>query len=471
MIHSIRSRLILWFIVPLILLIPASLLISQYVLTHRIDDSFDSMLRMGAERFEERLFVAEGQVRINMHYFSVNSLGTGGEGKLFYRVTDAQGNLLAGFEGLEGPDEAQEGEVFYDTFFAGNELRALRLYIPVRGASYNDPVEVLVAESKEGRKHLLQEFISSVLMINLGLGLTLLLIALFAIHKGLLPLKRIESALHKRSAHDLSPLREKVPKEINTLVDSINHLMVKIKQNVQHIQQFNADVSHQLRTPISEIRVLTEIAEKHCHDPLIKEQLRAIRKTTDYAAHTTQQLLKYAKTKSDLIDHSALTVQDLQPICREACTRLLNRIIKRGQELEFLVDNAVFFVKCDAIMVQWLLTNLIDNASVHAGGASSDYTGVIRVCLTQERDKACLSVEDEGVGIPDEAMQHVTERFYRVNRDEKGSGLGLAIVSQVAGSHGAELKIEKTEKGGLRVLVLFPMVTSHQITQEGGGED
>jgi len=418
------------------------------------------MLRMGAERFEDRLFVAEGEVRINMHYFSVNSLGTGGEGKIFYRVMDAKGNLLAGFEGLDGPDDTQQGEVFYDTFFAGNDLRALRLFIPVRGASYDAPVEVLVAESKEGRKRLLQEFLSSLLFINVGLGITVLLIALFAIHKGLLPLKRIESALHKRSAHDLSPLEEHVPKEISTLVESINHLMVRIRQNIQHIQQFNADVSHQLRTPISEIRVLAEMAEKRCDDPIIKEQLHSIRKTTDYASHTTQQLLKYAKTKSDLVDHSSLCEQDLQPICREACTRLLNRILKRGQELELIADDKPFLVRCDSIMVQWLLTNLIDNASIHAGGGDSEYTGVIRVILTQVDDRVCLSVEDEGVGIPDEAIQHVTERFYRVNRDEKGSGLGLAIVSQVADSHSAELKIEKTDKGGLKVLVQFPLVTS-----------
>lgn len=468
---SIRARLILWFIVPLVLLIPASLLTSQYVLTHRIDDSFDSMLRLGAERFEERLFVAEGEVRINMHYFSVNSLGTGGEGKLFYRVKDSKGSLLAGFKGLEGPDDTLNGEGFYDTVFAGEELRALRLFIPVRGAPDDAPVEVLVAESKEGRKILLQEFLSSLLVINLGLGVVVLFIALFAIHKGLLPLRRIESALHKRSAHDLSPLTEKVPKEVSTLVESINHLMVKIRHNMQHIQQFNADVSHQLRTPISEIRVLAEMADRQCQDPLIKEHLFSIRKTTDYAAHTTQQLLKYAKTKSDLVDPSTLSIQDLQPICREACARLLNRIIKRGQELEWIADETPFFVRCDAIMVQWLLTNLIDNASIHAGGAETDYKGVIRVSLTRQDGKVCLCVEDDGVGIPDEAMHHVTERFYRVNRDEKGSGLGLSIVNQVADSHSAELMLQKAVKGGLKVQVLFPLVTSQHLAQQGGGKD
>ncbi|MFN3881969.1 MAG: sensor histidine kinase [Nitrincola lacisaponensis] len=463
MIQSVRSHLILWFIVPLTLMIPLSLYVSQYVLTQRIDDSFDSMLRMGAERFEERLFVAEGEVRINMLYFSVNSLGTGGQGKLFYRVRDAQGRLLTGFEGLQGPGNLLEGEGFYNTVFAGTDLRALRLFIPVRGAT--EPVEVIVAESREGREHLLQEFLSNLLAINVGLGISVLLIALFAIHQGLSPLKRIESALRKRSAHDLSPVEEKVPAEVSALVDSINHLMVKIRHNMQHIQQFNADVSHQLRTPISEIRVLAEMSEKQCDDPQLKQQLRAIRKTTDYASHTTQQLLKYAKTKSDLVDHASLAVQDLQPVCHEACARLLNRVLQRGQELELIADERPFPVRCDPIMVQWLLTNLIDNASVHAGGADADYQGLIRVRLTEQSGLACLSVEDAGVGIPDEAMQHVTERFYRVNRDEKGSGLGLAIVSQVAQSHGAQLQLRRSSTGGLLVSVLFPLVTDQQLAQ------
>ncbi|WP_417578942.1 sensor histidine kinase [Nitrincola sp.] len=465
MIQSVRSHLILWFIVPLVLMIPLSLYVSQYVLTQRIDDSFDAMLRMGAERFEERLFFAEGEVRINMHYFSVNSLGTGGQGKLFYRVKDAQERLLTGFKGLQGPGAAFEGEGFYDTVFAGTELRALRLFIPVRGATAGELVEVIVAESREGRENLLQEFVSSLLAINVALGLSVLALALFAIHQGLSPLKRIELALRSRSAHDLSPVEEQVPSEVSTLVNSINHLMVKIKQNMQHIQQFNADVSHQLRTPISEIRVLAEMSEKHCNDPVLKQHLRSIRKTTDYAARTTQQLLKYAKTKSDLVDHAALNVQDLQPACREACARLLNRILKRGQELEFIADEREFPVRCDPIMVQWLLTNLIDNASVHAGGLDADYHGVIRVRLTEVMGSACLSVEDEGVGIPDEAIQHVTERFYRVNRDEKGSGLGLSIVSQVAQSHAAQLQLRRSEQGGLLVSVLFPLVAQQELAE------
>ncbi|EXJ12313.1 sensor histidine kinase [Nitrincola nitratireducens] len=455
--YSIRARLILWFILPLIILISSSLYVSRIVFAQRIDSSFDTLLRMGAERFEERLFVSEGDVRINMNYFSVNSLGTGGQGKLFYRVKDAHGRLLTGFEGLQGPVEQNNEAIFYDTVFAGTELRALRLFIPVRGSTTGSPVEVIVAESREGRENLLDAFLSNLLGINLALGISLLSIALFAIHKGLVPLKRIERALRRRSAQDLSPLQEKVPNEVQALVDSINHLMVKIKQNMQHIQQFNADVSHQLRTPIAEISVLAEMSEKQCTDPALKHYLQSICKTTEYAAHTTQQLLKYAKTKSDLVDASALMPHDLQPICREACARLLNRLLKRDQELEFIANDRPFLIRCDPIMVQWLLTNLIDNASVHAGGPHAAYTGVIRVKLEQIDNSVCLSVEDEGVGIPDDAIAHVTERFYRVNRDEKGSGLGLSIVSQVTQSHNAQLRLGRSEQGGLSVRVIFPL--------------
>ncbi|WP_409522543.1 sensor histidine kinase [Nitrincola sp. MINF-07-Sa-05] len=456
-INSVRSHLIAWIMLPLAILIPLSLYASHLVLTHRIEQSFDGMLRMGASRFEERLYVAEGEIRINLHYLSVNSLGTGGQGKLFYRIRDAQGRLLAGFEGLQGPDVDTDVDYFYDTSFAGTDLRALRLFIPVRRAQ-GSPVEVIVAESREGRLNLLQEFMSNLLVINLGLGLSVLIIALFAIHKGLSPLKRIEKALHKRSAHDLSPLQERVPREVTTLVDSINKLMVRIRNNLQHIQQFNADVSHQLRTPISEIQVLAEISERQCQDPALREHLKAIRNTTEYAAHTTQQLLKYAKTKSDLVDVSALDVHDLQEVCRDACAWMLNRIHSRGQELEFITDEMNSMIRCDPIMVQWLLTNLIDNASVHAGGSLGRYQGVIRVQLQREgATNVCLSVEDEGVGIANEEIAHVTERFYRINRDEKGSGLGLSIVSQVAQSHSARLAMGAGETGGLRVSVYFPL--------------
>ncbi|MFN3986716.1 MAG: sensor histidine kinase [Rhodocyclaceae bacterium] len=456
-VNSVRSHLIAWIILPLVILIPLSLYASHLLLTHRIDHSFDRMLRMGASRFEERFYVADGEIRINLHFLSVNSLGTGGQGKLFYRVRDAQGRVLAGFEGLRGPEGETDAEVFYDTTFAGTDLRALRLHIPVRGARAS-PVEIIVAESREGRLQLLRDFMSNLLVTKLGLGLSVMIIALFAIHKGLSPLQRIERALHRRSAQDLSPLQERAPTEVTALVDSINKLMVRIRKNIQHIQQFNADVSHQLRTPISEIKVLAEISERQCRDPVLRENLQAIRKTTEYAAHTTQQLLKYAKTKTDLVDLSALEVHDLPDACREACTRMLNRVHDRGQELEFIADDRPMRIRCDPIMVQWLLTNLIDNASVHAGGAQSSYQGVIRVRLQVQDDAHVrLSVEDDGVGIPEDEIAYVTERFYRINRDEKGSGLGLSIVSQVAQSHLARLVMEPGETGGLRVSVLFPL--------------
>lgn len=100
---SIRVRLLLWIGLPFTLVGILTLVASQVVLSRQINETFDDMLLNAAERLERRIHSVDGELRINMHYFSISTLGSRGEGKIFYRIRDDAGNMLAGFEGLEPP--------------------------------------------------------------------------------------------------------------------------------------------------------------------------------------------------------------------------------------------------------------------------------------------------------------------------------------------------------------------------------
>lgn len=451
---SIRARLLLWIGLPFALVGLLTLITSQVVLSRQINETFDAMLLNAAERLEPRIHSVDGELRINMHYFSISTLGSRGEGKIFYRIRDDAGNMLAGFEGLEAPPNAGDSPVFYNTRYAGNELRAVATSFPVVRATQSGQIEVIVAESTETRARLIKDFLLTLSALMAIGGLLAVTIALLAIHQGLAPLRVISRSLRRRSQNDLAPIEARVPREVATLVASINGLMARMRQSIRNTQQFNADVSHQLRTPVSEIRALAEVTARQCEDPALRRSLEEIGRIAESAGYTVQQLLTLAKTRHELVDTQALAPVALGDVCREACTETAARIYQRGQELEF-IEEAAGEVLGDSVRLRWLVQNLVENASQHAGG-KIPYRGIIRVRVFQHNEAPALSVADDGVGVPSDHLSRLTERFYRASPSTPGSGLGLAIVDEVARAHGAQLHFASPPDGGLAVSVTFP---------------
>ncbi|HSH49255.1 MAG TPA: sensor histidine kinase [Halomonas sp.] len=452
---SIRARLLTWIGLPFLVLSIVVLLSSQVLLSRQINEAFDAMLLNAAQRVEQRLYSVDGKLHINMHYFSISTLGSRGEGKIFYRIRDSQGHLLAGFEGLEGPADAVSAPVFYNTRYAGNALRAVAMTYPVVRATHSDQVEVIVAESTEARESLINDFLLTLFGLIAAAGLLAISIALLAIHQGLAPLRAISRTLRRRAPNDLAPVDIQAPREVSILVTSINGLIARVRQSIQNTQQFNADVSHQLRTPISEIRALAELTAHQSRDPRIAHSLTEIERIAKEAGDMVQQLLTLAKTRHELVDSASLIPVNLVAVCRSACGDAISRIYQRGQELEFHHQSEDISAVADPVMLRWLVQNLIENASQHAGGGTA-YRGTIRVTVLIHDGAPTLRVSDDGVGVSGEAIEQLTKRFYQARPGATGSGLGLAIVHEIVHAHGAGLHFHSPPGRGLTVSVFFP---------------
>ena len=455
--QSIRSRLLLWIGLPFTALAILALISSHLLLSRQINATFDDLLLNAAQRLERRIYTADGELRINMHYFSISTLGSRGEGKIFYRIKENDGDIIAGFSGLTDPPQTSQEPIFYDVDYAGNALRAVALTLPFRRGGEPVDIEVVVAESKEARHTLTNDFMITLTGLMVVTGLLAISIALLAIHLGLAPLNAVSQALRQRSPNDLHALDDAAPKEILPLIQSINHLMQRMRRSIESTQQLNADVSHQLRTPVSEIRALTEMSLKDSSQSPAHTSLREIQRIAEHASHTVKQLLKYAKTRSELVDTSHLESVDLIAICHDACAQTAPNIYKQSQELAFDQHKAIPNILGDPIMLRWLVTNLIENASVHAGGSMA-YRGVITVALTADTRQVTLTVSDEGTGVEEAQLSKLTERFFRHNKNTPGSGLGLAIVEQIATTHSAQLTLTNRPQGGFEVTVVFPAI-------------
>jgi len=451
---SIRARLIFSLSLALTVISLVALLITSTLLTDKANHVFDKSLLGAARSIEQRLFVRDGQTRLNMPYFTLDMMESTSAEKVFYRVEHESGELLAGFKGLPIPAGDLSQPHYYSVRFAGNELRAVYLPSNRRGPG---TTHIIVAESLHSR----QGFANEILYILAAMtGLSALfsvIAAVLAVQQGLQPLKRLRKALQLRTIDDLSPIEQPTPKEVIPLVSGLNQLISRIRDNIDHIQRFNADVSHQLRTPLAEIKTLAHLAQQTA-DKQSSQAFKQIEQQTDFLTRTTQQLLSYAKTNSNLQHSHHLVECDLKQLSSSTAMALAPNIYQQGKELAFIsLSEEPARIKGDSVMLQGLITNLIENALLYAKHQTGN---LITVRAGVRQGQALLEVEDQGQGIPEQYLKQVTERFFRLDSNTTGSGLGLAIVQQIADYHQAELLLVNLPEGGLRVSVAFPLLSA-----------
>ncbi|WP_024953728.1 sensor histidine kinase [Sulfurospirillum arcachonense] len=448
-IKSIHSRLLTWLTIPLGLVSFLAFLIIFFLLSRNVNQHFDNALLVAEKGMEERLYVKDGVLRFALPHFGIDIQTSGGEGSVFFSVEDGNKRRLVGHEDIPKPHTTKE-RMFYNTMYADQEVRALYVkYEMYRNTKvYN--ATIIVAETLEERRALINE----ILLITIGITFLIVFIAIiasiFAVKKGIEPLVNLQYFIKQRDIHDLTPIEEEVPQEVDSLIKSINNLFIKLKNSFLHVENFNADVSHQLRTPLCELKVLIETDKLLKSSPNKNQYLNII----DGMAHTTQQLLLAAKTNPDAFDRDWFKPLNLSELCQKVAKEKVPFIHENGFEFAYEVSENIW-INGGPIVLQELLSNLIDNAIKYAIDEDKKPIGTITLSLLQKDDAIILSVEDEGYGIPNEYLLNIYDRFFRLDTRKEGSGLGLGIVKQIAELHRALVKIENKKPQGLKVSIIF----------------
>jgi two-component system, OmpR family, sensor histidine kinase BaeS len=229
---------------------------------------------------------------------------------------------------------------------------------------------------------------------------------------------------------------------VTTLAAQVEHVL-----NAQ--RQLLADTSHELRTPLTTIRGNLDLLERDLPPAERAEILSETREEVDRMARLIRDLLLLAESGSGALPLERVTLQ-LDDITREVVRRLpgADRVALEMEPVMVLGDDE---------RLRQLVGNLVQNALRHAGAGP----GAVRVKLTRQPPNALLTVEDDGPGLPPDALQRVFDRFYRIDRGRSraqgGSGLGLAIVRHVAEEHGGRAWAEnRADRPGARFSVLLP---------------
>lgn len=267
------------------------------------------------------------------------------------------------------------------------------------------------------------------------------------------PLAEVAAGVRRRDAGSLAALPlAGLPDEVAPLVKALNALLARLGQSLELQRAFVADAAHELRSPLTALKLQMGLLERAHDEPARQAATQALAQGIERTARLVEQLLSLARHEPGAPPLAAQPL-DLAEVARAAVAGLVPLALARGSTVSLEAEAAVP-MQGDATALALLVRNLVDNALRHGAAAG-------RVAVQVDRDPAAgaprLRVDDAGPGIPPEDHGRVFDRFYRrAPADTDGSGLGLAIVRGIAEQHGAHVQLGSSPLGGLRVEVLFP---------------
>lgn len=310
---------------------------------------------------------------------------------------------------------------------------------------------VQAAQRASEREALARDTASGLVLPALGVLVIIAVLLTLALRRGMQPLSQAAAEVATRSAESLHPIPlASQPPELHQLVGAVNDLMARLGHALAQQRHFLADAAHELRTPMTALRLQAQLVERAQEPAQRAAAIAELREGIERTQHLVERLLQLSRITPEAAQH-AHTPVDLAALVRDCVSRFSARAEAAGIDLG-ATSQAAPVIQGDAQQLGILLDNLVDNAlrQVPRGGR-------IDVAALRHGAAPCLSVTDNGAGIPLAERQRVFDRFYRGSgATGYGSGLGLAIVRAVADRHGAKVALDDTPGGGLKVSVTFP---------------
>ena len=271
--------------------------------------------------------------------------------------------------------------------------------------------------------------------------------------RNLAPLERLTRDVRSRGGQSLQALEVRgLPDEIEPLAASLNALLERLRGSLDAQRAFVADAAHELRSPLTALKLQLELLRRAGNEADRDAAREALGAGIERASRLVEQLLALAR--SEPVALAAMESVDLAEIARRAIADTVPYAASRGTELALVAD-APLHVGGDALALGLLVRNLVDNAVRYSPNGTRVDVSVANESSAGGR-AAVLRVDDAGPGIPEAERARVFDRFYRrASSAAEGSGLGLAIVRSVAEAHGANVSLETSPLGGLRVEVRF----------------
>ena len=244
--------------------------------------------------------------------------------------------------------------------------------------------------------------------------------------------------------------------EVHRLAHTFDRMMDRLQESFENEKQFTSDVSHELRTPVSVILTQSEYALGEQEEPEeMRESLQIIRNQAKKMSALISQLLTLARADSgkQKVHKEVLNLSELAQLTAE---ELSASAAARNITVRTRIQPGIKMA-ADQTMMMRLWMNLISNSITYG----KDH-GQILVTLSEKDGQIRGSVEDDGIGIPQDQLDKIWNRFYQVDtsrsaEEGKGAGLGLPMVRWIVRSHGGEISVKSVLHEGSSFTFVFPV--------------
>lgn len=364
------------------------------------------------------------------------------EQKLAFQIWNEAGKVLAFSDNIGRQPMTKFVQGYNKKIFEGELWHVFSFF------SEKHKVWIVTAQQDEVRQELVTQIMHNAMIVPLiVVPLTLFIVSLL-FYILFRPLKALESELIERSPNDLTPLTMSLPKELVPVRRALNQYINSIALFIARERRFSADAAHELKTPLSIIKLHQQGLEGLVgEEPAQQLHLAAIGLGVKHMSHTVEQLLLLARV--DSIDKLNVQSHSLLPMLGDVLNQLMPLITE--YEWNINVDSSLS-LKCDRFYMLLVLKNIIENACKYSP-VETEIS--ISACQTTTGIEICIA--DRGQGMTNEQIASATERFYRVNENEGiGAGLGLSICHHIIGLHQGHLIMTPREQGGLVVTFFLP---------------
>jgi len=369
-------------------------------------------------------------------------------GDLIYRSEFLQRHAFITSRSIRGRGGAENRRI------DGRSFRFLIQQLKVNGHSYT----ALTGAETGDVVATLSLFRSYLFMFAPGLFLLAALGGYWLSRRALLPVDAIVRSAREISGANLNARLQKLETgdELQRLSDTLNEMLARIEAAFMRITEFTADASHELRTPVSLIRTEAELALRRSRgEAEYKESLRHILLEAERTSNLIEQLLSLARTDSGRETLHMESVDLSQVLLAVADSWQQLAAIRNVQFSSRVSGEAV--VTGDAGVLRRLADILLDNAFKYTPSGGS-----VHLWLEKKAENAVITVQDTGLGIPQEEHLKIFERFYRVDkarsRAQGGAGLGLAIAQWIVGQHRGTIAVESRAGAGATFRVEIPLL-------------
>ena len=285
------------------------------------------------------------------------------------------------------------------------------------------------------------------------------------VSRGLLaPLRQLAATANQMGQGDLTARTQISARrdEIGQVANQFDQMAARLQQTFADLQterdalrRFIADASHELRTPITALRMFNELLQGQASsdENTRAEFLSESQKQLGRLEWITQNLLDLSRLDAGLIQLTR-TQEDLGEVAVSVANGFKPSAAEREVDLLVRKPQEVVMAQVDRARMEMALSNLIENAVKFTPSG-----GQVEISVRRTGDAVELSVSDSGIGIPNEDLPHVFDRFYRGGntRRVQGNGLGLAIVQSIAQAHGGQVRLMSEAGAGSTFVIVIPV--------------